>query len=95
MKLIASSSEAISNSHIRSLQNNNEKSQTNENVELRSRSKQVPFVDWRNNDDDCNAVNNTNNRINIDHKIKDGDTLNSIAIQYSVQVFKLFIFKTD
>lgn len=86
MNSIASSSDVLPNSHIRSLQNNTEKSQIKENVELRSRSKQP---ECRNED---YSVNNYPNRIIIDHKVKDGETLNSIAIQYSVQVFLKIVF---
>lgn len=83
MYLIPSSSETLQN--ICNLQKNNEKS--NDYVELRSRSKSsFSDVNWRNEEEISYNNGNNPNRIIIDHKVNDKDTLNSIAIQYSVQV---------
>lgn len=54
-----------------------------EYLELRSRS-------FKNGISPKNDSSSFGNRVTIDHKVLPGETLNSIALKYSVQVFILF-----
>ncbi|KAI1708320.1 lysM domain-containing protein [Ditylenchus destructor] len=63
-----------------------------ENIELRSRSKAAHTSSngWRRDDESSNSNGNySSNRYSVDHIVKPGETINNIALQYSVQVSEI------